>query len=302
MTTIAAKSILASKHALDHTKRLDTLLLRYPRCIHAELMTHRMFSRNAASSRAIPVEKMIQSVMNEPFIPVHWGKNQKGMQASEECDVAVYGYDNNETYRMLDREQAWLGARDQAVKAARAFSAAGYHKQIVNRLIEPFMHITVLVSSTNWSNWRALRDHGDAEPHIMLLAREMTKALDGATVQTLNPGESHLPFITDDEKLQLIHENQIKLSVARCASTSYKTVEGFDMTFDRAEAIYDKLYTMRPAHASPFEHIAEADDLRPERGITNSETTHLFWKQPHLGGNLRGGWIQFRKTLPGECL
>jgi hypothetical protein len=130
MTTISAKSILASQHALDPKVRIDTLLLRYPRCIHAEFMTHRVFSRNAASSRAIPVKKLIEDVLTDPFIPIFWGSNQKGMQAGEEClmDVELHSpeFGLSECY---DRETAWLCARDQAVMFAKAFAEAGYHKQ-----------------------------------------------------------------------------------------------------------------------------------------------------------------------------
>jgi len=307
MTTIAATSILSSIHALDPSKRIDTLLLRYPRCIHSEFMTHRMFSRNASSSRAIPVEKLIQDVLDDPYVPLHWGANQKGMQASEECNTQILILDERFTRtgcRPASREEAWLYARDNAVAMARAFSKAGYHKQIVNRLLEPFSHITVVVTSSNWSNFLALRDHKDAEPHIMLLAREVRKALKSAKPQILNPGEAHLPFIKDSDVLEVMSMNISgqtkfellrKLSVACCASTSYKTVEGFDMTFDRAVALYDKLFTMKPVHASPFEHIVEADG-------DDAADDNDAWNNPETGGNLGEGWIQFRKTLEDECL
>jgi hypothetical protein len=289
VTTISAKSILASRHALDSSKRIDTLLLRYPRCIHSEFMTHRVFSRNAASSRAIPVEKLIQDVLDDPFVPLHWGKNQKGMQADEECDEIVEIYHGREA-----RLDAWLLARDAAVSAARAFAKAGYHKQIINRLLEPWMHITVVATSTNWSNFLHLRDHRDAEPHMQLLAREIRKALDGAEFQTLEPGQWHLPFVDDEEnKIFVNDEEGIKLSVARCASTSYKTVDGFDMTLERAIELHDKLVGSNPLHASPCEHQAKADDY----GLNGINR----WHHPGLGGNLGEGWIQYRKTLKGEC-
>lgn len=308
MTTIAATSILSSVHALDPSKRIDTLLLRYPRCIHSEFMTHRMFSRNASSSRAIPVEKLIQDVMDDPFVPLYWGKNEKGMQANEETNerVTVRGYKDD-----CACTKAWLYGRDEMVDLARAFSKAGYHKQIVNRLLEPFSHITVVVTSSNWSNFLALRDHKDAEPHIMLLAREIRKALESAKPQILNPGEAHLPFIKDSDVLEVMSMNISgelkfellrKLSVACCASTSYKTVEGFDMTFDRAEALYDKLFTMKPVHASPFEHQAQADKDIIAWCQAAEDRNNPIWEHPELSGNLGPGWIQFRKTLADECL
>jgi len=307
MTTVTAKSILASRHADDPRVRVDTLLLRYPRCIHAEFMTHRVFSRNASSSRAIPVERLIKDVLDDPFVPLFWGKNQKGMQAGEETNEPVDTRQWDGGFRMCSREDAWKEALETTIENAQAFAKAGYHKQIVNRLLEPFGHITVVVTSTQWSNFFALRDHPDAEPHIQILAREMRKAIDGAPVQELKPGDWHLPFIRDADVLEVLnmqnsgevkHQLLKKLSVARCASTSYKTVDDFDMTFDRAVAVYDKMLSF-PIHASPFEHQCEMD--RPR--IRDEERNVVTWSDNYgLGGNLGEGVIQLRKTLPNECL
>lgn len=299
MTTISAKSVLSSARFGNPEKRIDTMLLRYPRFIHAEFMTHRMFSRNASSSRAIPVEKLIQSAIDDPAIPLHWGKNQRGMQADKEHAGWVKIYDGPVLVDEVPNVDAWLRARDQAVQMARDFSYAGYHKQIVNRLLEPFTHITVVVTSTNWSNFLHLRDHPDAEPHIQILAREVRKALDGAVVQKLRPGEWHLPFtdVVDEhgEPSRLMGgealKNALRLSVSRCASTSYKTVDGFDMTLERAIELHDKLVGMDPLHASPCEHQAMAD----------SQTRGARWINRHMSGNLGPGWVQYRKTLQGEC-
>jgi hypothetical protein len=338
LTTISAKSILASRHALDPSKRIDTLLLRYPRWIHAEGRTHRLMkllegfeislptpslmedenlSRNASSSRAIPVERLIQDVLDDTAMPIFWGANQKGMQAGEECDEPV-SFRQPGMARAWPQSKfaAWLYARDQAIEMARAFAAAGYHKQIVNRLLEPFSHITVVATATNWSNFLALRDHNDAEPHIHFLAQEIRAALDGAEVQTLQPGEWHWPFASDKESLDIVEkfvdeENDpcsehgfenlcMKLSVARCASTSYKTVDGFDMTLERAIDLHDKLVASVPLHASPCEHQAKADYQVPVFEYSNGEVD-LGFSNPQLSGNLGEGWIQYRKTLNGEC-
>lgn len=319
MTTISAKSILASRHA-QSGDRIDTLLLRYPRWIHAEFMTHRVFSRNAASSRAIPVEKLIKDVLDDPAVPLFWGANQKGMQAGEECDAKLLmkfemippGTTTTVGFgAVAGRGYAWLMARDRAVEAARAFANAGYHKQIVNRLLEPFAHITVVVTATEWSNFFALRDHPDAEPHIQMLAREMKVAMAEAKVQTLEPGQWHTPFAEREELLKIWMEDHecvldtkemidiaIKLSVARCASTSYRTVDGFDMTLDRAIELHNKLVSSTPMHASPAEHQAQADLLiNHGHGCDGPMTS---WKSPKLHGNLKG-FIQYRKTLEGEC-
>ena len=309
-STPTAQSILSSRHARTGS-RIDTLLLRMPRCILSEFNTHRMFSRNAASSRAIPTARMIQQVVDDPFIPLSWGRNTKGMQAKEECNAGVsviyprrIDVEENDypgwlgiTDKMVNadpavmvenenrtREEAWLTARDFAVRTAQAFSDSGYHKQIVNRLLEPWMWTTVVATSTNWSNFLALRDHPDAEPHIQMLAREVRKALDGAEVHTLQPGEWHLPFTGLVAVGGPGNEDLIKLSVARCASTSYNTVEGFDMTPERAIELHDKLVSSVPRHASPCEHQAKA-----------------AYYPSDLGGNLGTYWVQYRKTIAGEC-
>ncbi|MER9436721.1 FAD-dependent thymidylate synthase [Mesorhizobium sp. M0618] len=293
MTTISAKTILRSRHAQRPDKILSTLLLRYPRPIHAELMTHRQLSRNAASSRAIPVAKLIQDVMDDPYVPLHWGKNQKGMQANEELTGS-------------DRETAeyiWLSAMEDAVGRAKAINSLSAHKQIVNRLLEPFAHITVLVSATEWSNFRALREHKDAEPHIQILAQEIGKELDREdNIQTLEPGSWHLPFVTGEDATELVTsrimpdalEDAIKLSVSRCASTSYKTVDGFDMTLEKAIELHDKLVGAAPLHASPAEHVAQADSW--EMGAYGSP-----WTRSDQHGNFVG-FRQYRKMLPNECL
>lgn len=302
MTTISAKTILRSRNAAAPDKVLSTLLLRYPRFIHAEFMTHRAFSRNAASSRAIPVKKIIDDILADTAMPIHWGKNQKGMQAHEECDAPVAVGFGSDDYVFDRREKAWLIARDNAILMAGSFDGAGYHKQVVNRLLEPFMHITVLVSATEWSNFLELRDHPDAEPHIQMLAREIRKCLeDESTIQTLAPGKWHLPFVTTFDE-DLLYEASggdhnigvevlRKLSVARCASTSYKTVDGFDMTLDRAVELHDKLVGSRPIHASPCEHVAQADDV-----FDSSFIGGAGWGQPEEHGNFVG-FRQYRRQL-----
>lgn len=258
-------------------------------------MTHRVFSRNAASSRAIPVKKLIKDVMENPFIPVVWGKNQKGMQSTEDCTNVVRidrFLKDGHRYRFIaedvDNVTAWLHARDFAVKMAERFDEAGYHKQIVNRILEPFAHITVLVTSTEWSNFLALRDHKDAEPHIAILARQVKNCLYSKdNIQDLVPGQWHMPFITEGERRLYNIETLQKLSTARCASTSYKTVDGFDMTPERAGELYDKLVTADLLHASPMEHVCQADEWMTQ------------WVNKKKHGNLNG-FIQLRKTLPNE--
>lgn len=309
MTTISAKIIADSINGAGN--RLTTIHMRYPRFIHAELMTHRVFSRNARSSRAVPVKTMIEEIMTDPVVPLHWGKNQKGMQAEQECNEPVSLYvgpeHGGDSVWPFPREAAWLKARGQAVKMAVNFADAGYHKQIVNRLLEPFMHIDVLVSATEWANFLWLRDHKDAEPHIAMLAREVRAVMDASTPDNLRDSQWHLPYVPHWERADLVkavtgrdwredwveadYLTMIKVSAARCARISYKPFDGTSETDYTAEiARYDLLVGSQPMHASPVEHQAT-----PDRKCDNADE----WVAPGLHGNFVG-WIQHRKMLKGE--
>lgn len=312
--TIEAKVITDS--ISPHGIRLTTMQLRYPKFIHGEFMTHRVFSRNASSSRAIPVERMIEDIERDPAMPVYWGKNQKGMQAREENDALVsIGHllpsfaDVNE----VSAEQAWIAGLSYAVQLAQEFANAGYHKQIVNRLLEPFAHINVVVTATEWANFYALRRHPDAQPEMKALADAMWEAQQASEPVKLHPGQWHLPYITlEDRETVWLDEfggNQggdpnaeeeanrmlIKISVARCARVSYLTHEGKTPTIEEDLALSDRLVGAHPMHASPAEHQA-TPDTQWEHG-----PYLMGWEQPHLHGNFRG-WVQYRKTLPGECV
>lgn len=278
--------------------RLTTMLLRYPRFIHAEFMTHRVFSRNASSSRAIPIEKMIQAVIDDPAMPIYWGKNQKGMQATQELSI--------DEQRVAIR--AWLKGMEKAVEAAKHLNALGLHKQIVNRVIETWSHITVVVTATEWNNFLHLRDHEDAQPEIAELARQCRVELELNDPTSLAYGEWHLPFVNQgdvenvvtylqkgritrdmpsmDERFEVLR----KLSTARCARTSYLTHDKKNPTIDEDTALYERLVGGEPLHASPTEHAATPDVL-----------VDGAWTSPELHGNFKG-WNQFRKMLPGEYI
>ena len=279
--TITAKSVLSS--ISPEGVRIDTLLLRYPRFIHAEFMTHRQFSRNASSSRAIPVERLIADVENDPAMPIFWGKNRKGMQAREELGDIEKGC-------AID---SWLEAKDNAVRAASSMAAGGAHKQIVNRILEPFAHINVVVTATEWDNFFALRIHEDAQPEIKVLAEAMKLALDMSDPQILTFGEWHLPFVTADEiseyGLSDCNGELRYISAARCARTSYKTHDGRVSTLEEDIALGERLTKSRPFHASPFEHQAMPDFyIETETGEE--------WFQPDLHRNFTG-WIQNRAYM-----
>lgn len=299
-----AKIVLASMPT-NGALPLITMHCRYPRIIHAEVMTHRVFSRNARSSRAVPVRKMLEEVRNDPFVPWHWGKNQAGMQAGEECnelikwkDASVCYPDGSVVEDAITREEGWLKARDFAADMAEAYMNAGYHKQLPNRLLEPFMWIDTLITSTQWSNFLWLRDHGAAEPHLRDLAKLVGEALDDAVYDELHPGEWHLPYITEDEGFgeELSLDTLKKISAARCARISYAPFDG-NPTIERELERYSELISGDRVHASPVEHQASPDVFETHGGVGYA----AGWQFEHLAGNLGPGWIQYRKTIPGEA-
>lgn len=331
-TQMEVEVILASQGPAP-CKPIYTLRMRYPRIIHAEAKTHRVLSldsmevtsgldimgdrdlsRNARSSRAVPVLTMLDEIRKKPFVPWHWGANQRGMQAGGECNAHVLipdwddiNFHGTPHRRPYDREEAWLFARDKALDVAEAFSDAGYHKQICNRLLEPFMWIDTLVTATEWENFLWLRDHEAAEPHLRDLARLVKQAIDSAEIRTLEPGQWHLPYITEEDwrtddvqhKLQpAAYEFLCKISASRCARISYKPFDG-DASYERELERYESLVSSDRVHASPLEHQAT-----PDVYFTGKELCQFppepGWEHPELAGNLGPGWVQFRKLVPGE--
>ena len=286
---------------------LFTLRCRYWRAVHAELLTHREFNRNSGSSRAIPVQKMLDMVVNDTAGPQHWGLNQKGMQAEQENDARVsvphhlfgslrqFCTESKELFRNtefaldgLPNDVGWKFAAWLAAEMSKAFSDAGYHKQIANRITEPYQYMNVVITATNWENFFALRCHPKAMPELRLLAEEIEQliadSLSNGRVQELRRGEWHVPYIDrlmGEDHLPIA--DQLKLSTARCASTSYQTVEGLPMTADVAQRVYDGLFSEPPIHASPAEHQAKV-------GGRNAYSDEF--RSP-----LRAPWLQHRKFI-----
>lgn len=229
MTTVTAEIIADSINEAD--ERITTMKLRYPRFIHSELMTHRVFSRNARSSRAVPVKTMIEEIERDPAMPLVWGKNQSGMQAREKLDF----FDSKFC------ETVWRKAARDAIEHARRIPFA--HKQIVNRLLEPFAHIDVIVTATEWDNFFALRCHEDADPTFRALAENMRRAREGSEPQRCSTGHWHMPFSRDMAE-----------SVARCARVSYgKSARSTVADKELMERL------LSSGHWSPFEHQARAE-------------------------------------------
>lgn len=267
--TYAAKVICDS---IAQGTRLTTLEVTMPRIVLAEFNTHRVFSRNSASSRAIPVEKRIQAVLDNPFIPEAFAANKPGMQAGDVLDAKA-----SEEARF-----DWLAARDHAVDHASFLAVSGVHKQWANRLIEPFSWTTVVVTATEWENFFNLRISALAQPEIRKAAELMKAAMDASIPKELPHGGWHLPYIQLDET-EYVTEDMIKASVARCARVSYLTHDGI-RDFAKDIELHDKLLASR--HMSPFEHPAVVNFANPER----------------FCGNFRRPWVQHRKMLVGEAV
>ena len=226
--------------------RLTTMIIKYHRFIHSEFMTHRMLSKNSSSSRAIPVKKLIQNVIDDNVYPLHWGENQKGMQAFNE--IAEAGIDQADIL--------WESARDNAINSAKQLSKLGIHKQVVNRILEPFSTITVIVSGTDWDNFFKQRCHPDAQPEIQTLAYKMREVYLNSKPDKLEIGEWHIPLIDDNDDLMGIHQ-ALMVSTGRCARVSYLNHEGI-RNISSDIALHDRLLASEPKHLSPFEHQAIA--------------------------------------------
>ena len=232
--------------------RIVTFQLRYPRFIHSELMTHRGFSRNASSSRAIPLAKMINQVMTNPAIPIHFGKNQSGMQAKVELEGE-------------DRAQAqltWLEASREAVRMVERLKEIGTHKQVANRLLEPFQYIEVVLTTTMkcLNNFFELRDHKDAQPEIALLAQKMKEALVKSEPNVIALGEWHIPYVSKEERQLYRTEILLNISVARCCRVSYLRHDNEAPSVKADLELCEKLAGSKPGHYSPFEHQAQYVD------------------------------------------
>lgn len=276
---VLADSVTTRGH---ETHRLTTIEVTFPRIVLAEFNTHRAFSRNSASSRAIPVEKRIAMVEADPFIPEEFGRNQRGMQASEQLG----------TQDAQRAREIWKSACYYAIGHARKLAALGVHKQLANRLIEPFCWHTVICTATEWENFFALRCNPDAQPEIRRAADLMRAAYNSSVPKRLDPGMWHMPLLPD--AIELVNagftvEEMCRISVGRCARVSYLTHDGVrDPQADLELCARLQL----SGHMSPFEHVARplTDDDIADRGLSSY--------RPFVGNFC--GWLQLRKELPNE--
>lgn len=261
-----------------------TFHCRYWRAIHSELMTHRDFGRNARSSRAVPSLTLLSE---DIFVP-QFGMNQRGMQSQMPADKDMQEFWETEWRELAEITRAYV----------ERWQASGMHKQWANRPLEWFGWIDVQITATRWNNFWALRISPMAQPEFTALATAMKEAMEATKPVLLQPGEWHLPWITDIDRDRYDLETCKKLSVARSARLSYKPFDGSDSLAKELER-YKLLVVSRPVHASPAEH-----QCTPDRQVdaSYSKTKKAWrWSRPDLHGNLHG-WVQYRKTLPNEVV
>lgn len=304
--TIDAKIIAHS--VAPNGQQIVTFELQYPRFILAEFNTHRIFSRNSASSRAIPVATIIKQVRDDPAMPIHFGRNQSGMQAKEEL--------TGDELRLT--KDCWKAAGHQAANHAEFMAELGAHKQVANRILEPFQTMKTVMTATCMDNFFWLRNHADAQPEIKELARLMWEALQASTPNELEPGDWHVPYynsgvwkanstVRSTEGAYPVDvfghslENALAISSSCCAQVSYRKL---DDTLEKAQMVYKRLVDSEPVHASPFEHqgspieeqkhtIYDVRESWPE-GVTHMDRKGKLWS-----GNFIG-WIQHRQLIPNN--
>lgn len=328
---IKARVLKKSRSAVTG-KVFTTYEIEYPRIILAELNTHRMLPKNSASSRAIPFLKMLEQLHGQP---VRFGEANPGMQdkGGEHNGIVKYPeFDHQgdfDYYGEYTAGAAWESAKEEAIRWSKGFFEAGFHKQVYNRLTEPFQIMRTVISGTEWANFFWLRNHEAADPTLQELARVMFEADAGTEAEVLQPGEWHLPYIAmvfepverggsgivrygdwfHDEFVEYALEDAIKVSCARCAAVSFRNE---DYTLEKSKQVYDRLVGDERKHASAFEHCAtpmQASDttwfsvgtvnVPPltdtwEPGITHMDRERKLWSGPLKG------FIQYRKLIPGE--
>lgn len=242
-------------------KRITTFQLSYPLMIHAELMTHRVFSRNAASNRAIPVTRLINRTIEDPAIPMVWGSNKPGMSAGAELGL----------YKQFLLKGLWLGGLYSSAFFAYLSSKLGLHKQHANRMMMPYQHIDVIVTSTEWENFYNLRLDEAAQPEIQELAKKMLQASERSIPKVLKEGEWHLPYVAS------VSPSMRDVSAARCARVSYLNHNNQRPSEEADIKLSSMLLSSR--HMSPFEH--QASPMENVEGQSN---------------NFKG-WFQYREEI-----
>lgn len=293
MSNVSAKVVAHSKFPCG--TEVLSLEIELHRFILPEFNTHRKISKNFQSSRAVPILKLIEQVATNPAMPLHWGKNQAGMVADEELDSEV-------------GMSIWQRAAKAAAGFAKEMMDAGYHKQIVNRLLEPFMWTKGFITLDRGAvdAFLALRDHFQAQPEIQALAKAIKEAVDESEYEVLDYGEYHLPYVSkfkyggvlkygilsdfNTPVKFLTLEEAVKVSTSCTAQVSYRML---DNSLEKALNVFNMLnlpskgvYNENPPHFSPTEHVLKAVAVIGGK------------YKPEISGNILADSVwQYRKAL-----
>lgn len=301
-------------------KRIATFEIEYPRFILAEVNTHKMLSKNSSSSRAIPISSVIEMIKESPAMPIHWGKNQSGMQSDGEISR-----EDIEAVRNL-----WRNAAEAACDYAEALQLYSLHKEVVNRILEPFQIMKTVITGTEWANMFYLRNHPDAQPEFQMLAAMMEKALEDSTPVILEYDEWHMPYYGEGfwkasdyavnrrtgHGLEVVDRKHgghtlreaLMISSSCSAQVSFRKS---DDTLEKAERVFGMLNIGSkedPAHGSPTEH--QGTPIKSSMTHLNNLGSPETWQKGvtayhkelgFMSGNL-AGWIQYRQTLPNHTV
>lgn len=308
--TTSAKILADSVSEQGH--RFTTFEVTFPRIILAEVNTHKMLSKNSASSRAIPIKRMLELAREHPYIPSRWPINGKGMSTQE--------YETNPVLIEMKRIE-WLTARDAAAHQAEVLLELNVHKQITNRLLEPFLFHTAVISGTDWPNFQHLRNHPEAHPDFQELAQWMGEVMNASRPKLLTNKQWHRPYLaagdidTDGAPVGDSYFN--KVSAGLCAAVSYlRQEEATGGNCGSAAARTDLM--IKSGHMSPLEHVArpmndwEYDTARMYDFVNTSGEVYRsrsmlndvqedgrLLRETHYWGNL-DGWVSMRKLIPYE--
>lgn len=297
-------AVIANSVSAISGEEIVTFLIDFPRFILPEFNTHRVISKSGASSRAIPVAKSIEAIQNHSYMPIHFGQNKAGMSADQEVDKTT----------KFTAKCAWDFAARNAIESAKTLNSLGIHKQVTNRVLEPFSYMRMVVTATEWDNFFWLRLHEDADPHINELARVMLFALQESIPTELQYGDYHVPFFGEGFWTPAIEacygvtaQQAIEHSMSCCAQTSYRKL---DMSNEKTQDIVAKLFGGSRQHASPSEHIASPmavpmlSQIPSEYLIADyiqvmPEATHLDRHGNFWSNNFKH-WSQYRDSIEGN--
>lgn len=297
-------------------KEIITFSVKYGLIVHSEWIRHRLLSNSVKSNRAVSMKQIRKEVIEDPYVPIKFGGQQAGMVAIDEDQ---FGY--AKVCRWL-----WKNSRWGAVGVHWLFEKLKLHKEITNRILNPWQWVRSTTTATDYDNFYKLRLHKDAQKDINVIAKAMHEALQLSEPMLINAGEYHVPYVSrrrtgngeleyyDSDGTQLNTQQAIEASCARCARSSYDNHDGTKASyFNRATAkgrsdqeIYQDLINSDPVHGSCGEHqatplVVAYKNKKPiyPAGMTHVSVEDGILTTKYWSGNLLG-FIQHRQTTKGH--